>query len=499
MTRKLFVLLVLLLGVLLPASLLAQGDSPTTAAYEWEEAWHGYPQVAGTEPNNTPAAAVPANVNNRLWGQVDGADAIDHFKFTGQSGDKIALVSYNADVTLSLLQPNLTALPLADLDPIDNDYAMLWATLPANGVYTVAVANNSDQTESYTIYLVRLTGSEPGNDTPATAIPATIGDVLTVSNDYPCDEDWYRFQGRAGDVIKADVVRDANGNPLSGEPVILPTDGVYFFEVDYNYFDDWYEDWGWHCDNITFGPTFPLGESMWVSAAVDKLGGNAAIKRGDIATRKTAAGQWQLVFDASDVGITANVDAIERLPNGDLLLSLAAAQSVAGLGQVMPQDIIRFTPTSLGETTAGAFAWFLDGSDVGLTTADENIDAISMQADVDHPLRISLSGAGNVPRQSGGALAVADEDVLNFVDTQWGANSAGNWRMSLDGSTIPGMAAEDVSALVGQASLVSFDSAFVVQGAKGNALSVFQIDRGVVVKKLTNVKIDGLAIGPAMP
>ena len=45
-----------------------------------------------------------------------------------------------------------------------------------------------------------------------------------------------------------------------------------------------------------------------------------------------------------------------------------------------------------------------------------------------------------------GTLAVADEDIITFVRTHLGANTAGKWRMNLDGSTVPGMAAEDVNA-----------------------------------------------------
>ena len=70
------------------------------------------------------------------------------------------------------------------------------------------------------------------------------------------------------------------------------------------------------------------------------------------------------------------------------------------------------------------FEWYLDGSDVGLTTSGEKIDAISWQPAVEQPLTISLSGAGSLPRQSGGNLTVADEDVINFVATQYAATSA---------------------------------------------------------------------------
>ena len=505
MSRKLFLFIALLACLALPLVAAAQDAAPTTDPYDWQVVWPTLPVVHEAEPNNTAATATAAAINTVIDGEVGGSD-VDYFKFTGMAGDKIAFAGDMHWVPVTLLKPNQTTLPLTELALVSNVYTVVWATLPSDGVYTVRL---DEPTDYYDITIVQLTGGEPNNNTPQTAIPATIGQTLALAGNYPCDVDWYSFQGRAGDVFLwpySQFVRDAAGNALpdSARGVVLPRDGVYYLEFQdytYNAWDDSYD-----CDSDIWPPQETLGQSLWVSAAVAGLGGNAALKPGDIATRQTAAGQWQLVFDASDVGITANVDAIERLPNGDQLLSLAAAQTVAGLGQVAPQDIIRFTPTSLGENTAGSFAWFLDGSDVGLTTAGENIDAISMQANVDHPLRVSLSGAGSVPQQTGGNVAVADEDIITLVDTQLGATSAGKWRMTVDGSTIAGMGAEDISGIAwidenlpALNSLLSFDSAFKIQGVKGGPTSVFQIGHGLWVKNLTDVKIDGLAVGPAMP
>jgi len=197
--------------------------------------------------------------------------------------------------------------------------------------------------------------------------------------------------------------------------------------------------------------------------------------------------------------------AFEAMPNGTILMSLDAAQNVPGLGKVMPQDIIRFVPTSLGANTAGSFLWYLDGSDVGLTTAGEKIDAIVMQAGVVNPLIISLSGAGSAPRQGGGSLAVADEDLIVFIGSEYGANTAGAWRMKLDGSTVPGMAAEDLVAAARieryperlSRMLWGFDNSFVVNGTAGGPKDVLYGDDGLAVRSLTTKPIDAIAVGPA--
>jgi hypothetical protein len=114
-------------------------------------------------------------------------------------------------------------------------------------------------------------------------------------------------------------------------------------------------------------------------------------------------GKWVLVFDASDVGITQNINAFEWTSADRLLISLQAAQNVSGLGRVTPWDIIRFTPSSLGANTAGTFSFYMKGADVGLSTTGEKIDAIAWERT--YPvsgsrLLISTNGDGAVPRRA---------------------------------------------------------------------------------------------------
>lgn len=459
------------------------------------------------EPNDTPAQAVPVAYGDPLYGEISDTDVVDYYRFTGQAGDNIVVAmpdlydggGYNSE--FALYDPSMNPVLL-----LSDNWAS-WATLPTAGIYTLAFSNSGEDLDAYYSYRLVLTGGDEPNNTMATATDIGQATTLDVVHDYPCDTDWYRFDGRAGDVlatVNAEVVYEdvylyaADGTYLRYVHV-LPADGVYYLRADGLVYDD-HESYCMDSYSRTFR------EALWVSAAVDGLGGSAAIKRGDIATRKTAAGQWQIVFDASDVGITQNVAAFERMPNGSILMSLAAAQNVPGLGAVSPQDIIRFSPTALGDTTAGTFQWFLDGSDVGLSTAGEKIDAISMQRDINNPLRISTTGSGSAPRQSGGALKFADEDVINFVGTAYGANSAGAWRVYLDGSTVPGMAAEDVSGMTrvelyparDSQTLLSFDSAFTIGGTKGNTFDVLREAWWLpAVQRLTDKKIDGLSVGPA--
>ncbi len=152
------------------------------------------------------------------------------------------------------------------------------------------------------------------------------------------------------------------------------------------------------------------------------------------------AGTFSMYFDASDVGLTASdedVDAIEILPDGRLLLSTLGSFSVPGVSGA-DEDLVAFQPTTLGSTTAGTFALYFDGSDVGLTSSGENVDAVA----VDSAGRILLSTTGSfsVPGVSG-----ADEDVFVFTPTSTGSTTSGTFGTALlfDGSLV-GLGANDV-------------------------------------------------------
>ena len=95
----------------------------------------------------------------------------------------------------------------------------------------------------------------------------------------------------------------------------------------------------------------------------------------------SASNGWSIFFDGSDVGLSGSsardVDAFHILTDGTILLSLAGDTTLPDIGNVDDSDILRFVPTSLGNSTAGTFEWYLDGSDVGLTTYSEDIDAMT--------------------------------------------------------------------------------------------------------------------------
>lgn len=87
------------------------------------------------------------------------------------------------------------------------------------------------------------------------------------------------------------------------------------------------------------------------------------------------SGTFEWYLDGSDVGLTAvfeDIDTIAFDENGRLLISTTGSVSVAGAAG-MDEDLLAFTPASLGNHTSGSWSLYFDGSDVGLTDAGEDI------------------------------------------------------------------------------------------------------------------------------
>lgn len=181
---------------------------------------------------------------------------------------------------------------------------------------------------------------------------------------------------------------------------------------------------------------------------------------------------FSMYFDGSDVGAASfALDAFAILPSGEILMSFTNAGTVGGVA-MDDSDILKFTPTSLGDTTAGTFSMYFDASDVGLSTSDEDVDAIELLPTNGH-LLVSTTGSFSVPGVSG-----ADEDILEFTPTSLGATTAGTWALYFDGSDV-GLATssdEDVDAVAVDASgriYLSTVGAFGVTGVSGADEDVF--------------------------
>ena len=155
------------------------------------------------------------------------------------------------------------------------------------------------------------------------------------------------------------------------------------------------------------------------------------------------AGTWSMYFDGSDVALTLDaedVDAIEVLANGHLLISTTGAMSDNPF-IAQDEDVIEFTPTTLGDNTAGSWSMYFDGSDVGVTDPSDGIDALAVS-----PTGLLYLSTGNnfsVPGLSGEA-----DDVFIFVPTSLGDTTEGVFSPTLffDGSAF-GLSGNDIFAI----------------------------------------------------
>ena len=176
--------------------------------------------------------------------------------------------------------------------------------------------------------------------------------------------------------------------------------------------------------NITFAPT--------------------DIARFDGSLGPTTTGTFSMYFNGTDVGLDSSsdyIDAIEILSDGKLLISTRGNPVVPGPTGLADEDILQFTPVTLGNTTSGTWALYFDGSDVGLSTnSQEDIDAL----DVDSNGAIYLSTLGDF---SVTGISGFDEDVFVCVPTSLGSLTACNYSSTLyfDGSTW-GQNANDLDA-----------------------------------------------------
>jgi hypothetical protein len=168
----------------------------------------------------------------------------------------------------------------------------------------------------------------------------------------------------------------------------------------------------------------------------------------DIVTYRPGVG-WTMLFDASDVGITdSDLSDFHIRADGSILMAFHDSLLIPGLvggpeGTLIDDsDIVLFTPTSIGSTTAGSFTFFLDGSDVGLDATSEDVDSLHQLAD--GTLLISTNGNATVP----GLTKTQDKDLLRFTPTALGAVTAGTFTLHFDGSDV-GLSAgtDDIDAI----------------------------------------------------
>ena len=194
----------------------------------------------------------------------------------------------------------------------------------------------------------------------------------------------------------------------------------------------------------------PLDQDSFLLAftAAVTVGGQTYVPRDIVRFDATSlgtntAGAFSLYFNGIDVGLDAtseNIDALNILSDGRILISTTGNPTVPGLSGLADEDILAFTPSTLGTTTSGTWAWYFDGSDVVLGSSSEDIDALDVGPDG----AIYLSSLGDFAVTG---ISGFDEDIFVCSPTSLGSATACNFSSTLffDGSTW-GLSANDVDA-----------------------------------------------------
>jgi hypothetical protein len=219
---------------------------------------------------------------------------------------------------------------------------------------------------------------------------------------------------------------------------------------------------------ITVTEGVPPGSDLYFSLRAAATVGGVSAANEDIVLFD---GSWSLAFDGSDVGLgSLRIDAFSWIDADTLLLSFDAPGSAGGAGAVDDSDIVRFEATSLGTNTAGSFFLYFDGSDVGLTTDAEDVDALELLTG--GQILVSSTGAMSVS-----GAAAADEDLVSFTPSSLGDVTAGGFSLYFDGSDVGlGDSGEDVDAAAVDSSgniLLSTTDVFAVTGVSGQDEDVF--------------------------
>ena len=156
------------------------------------------------------------------------------------------------------------------------------------------------------------------------------------------------------------------------------------------------------------------------------------------------AGTFSMYLNGIDVGldVTAeNIDSVNLLPDGRMLISTTGNPVVEGVTGGRDEDVLAFTPTSLGNNTSGTWSMYFDGSDVGLAeTSGEDVDALNVVNG-----KVYLSTVNNF---SVNGVTGADEDVFVCAPTSLGNVTACNYSSTLyfDGSAWS-LSANDVDGI----------------------------------------------------
>lgn len=164
-------------------------------------------------------------------------------------------------------------------------------------------------------------------------------------------------------------------------------------------------------------------------ASPTNVPGVGRIDDSDIVAFDRGTGVFSMFFEGASVELTTSsedVDAIEMLEDGTLLISTTGTPRVAGVTGASDEDVLAFVPTVGGDYSQGTWSIYFDGSQIGLSSSPEDVVALYLE---NADLRLSTLGNFNASGLSG-----ADEDLFS-CESFVSPSSCDQLSLLMDGST----------------------------------------------------------------
>lgn len=282
---------------------------------------------------------------------------------------------------------------------------------------------------------------EADDDTPGTAIELQCGWSYDGSIDFPGDVDYFYTDFGGGEPLAGIINAWRLGTGLDPTLSLYAPDGT----TALGYIDDFdgFDSLLHHTDLLGSGRyywavrgfadfstgdyTFRVDNRVYVTAQAGGKVDGIKYSQGDVLAYNQCADTWEMFLDVSDMGLN-NVTDIAVIPNWRSVLMTVSRQNSRYNGPLSPHDVYAAWIGQVGEDTEAYFERFIDGSDVGLTTAGEALDGVLIKQNGN--VAVSIKGEGNVP----GVGAFDDEDIIEFSATTVWEDTTGTWAMAFDGS-----------------------------------------------------------------
>jgi uncharacterized repeat protein (TIGR01451 family) len=152
---------------------------------------------------------------------------------------------------------------------------------------------------------------------------------------------------------------------------------------------------------------------------------------------KFFTGNDLFVYEICDISGLCDTSEVQIAVYGRQIVYISAdREGTVGGVAFSDEDILAF------DTVTGSWSIYFDGSDVGLDPEGEEIDAIDINQD--GSILLSLEDSDTIP----GIGNVDDWDIVRFIPTETGDNTAGSFELYFDGEDMElSTSEEDIDAL----------------------------------------------------